>query len=104
MRDPFGLAQFGKIIRHKHHSFGARLAASRTSLERRLRKRKARRRKQEAVVTPRFRVGAFGLWQEEPNRNLLRDWPGSDAKSGRRAAENRRLLHARVFLRNHPPR
>ena len=47
------------------------------------RKRKTRRRKKEAIVTPRFRVGAVELWQEGPNCGLLRDWPGSDAKSAR---------------------
>src|SRR5438309_9484388 len=47
------------------------------------RKRKTRRRKKEAVVTPRFQAGAFASWREWPNRDLLRDWPDSGAKSGR---------------------
>ena len=43
----------------------------------------AKKRKKEAGVTSKFRVGAVGLWQEGPNRDLLPGWLDWDEKSGR---------------------
>ncbi len=47
---------------------------------------------------------AIARWRCRPSHCLKQGKPGSDVKSGQRAAENRRLLYARVSLRNHPPR